>query len=108
MCRALKVLCVAEDAAALSALKGAATSAEWELSPGATDQAAALRQLRDDRPHVLVVRGAFETLVETAVAELPALLVVADREMTGVGVVVGSIEDVRDAILGRPRPGPVR
>jgi hypothetical protein len=55
-----------------------------------------------------VVRGAFETLVETAVAELPALLVVADREMTGVGVVVGSIEDVRDAILGRPRPGPVR
>ena len=108
MCRALKVLCVAEDPGSLSTLKRAASSAEWELAPGATDEEAALRQLREEHPHVLVVRGAFEGLVAAAVAELPALRVVADREMAGAAVVVDSFEDVREAILGRPRSGPVR
>lgn len=108
MCRALRVLCVAEDGASLAALKRAASSAEWELAPGAHDEPEAMRQLHEERPHVLVVFGAFERLAAAAVAAFPAIRVVADREMPGVGVVATSIEDVRGTILGRPRPGPVR
>jgi hypothetical protein len=106
--RALKVLCVAEDPASLAALKRAASSAEWELAPGATDESAAMGQLREEGPHVLVVSGPFASLVAAALRERPALRVVADREMPGVAVVAGSADDVRDAILGRTRPGPVR
>jgi hypothetical protein len=45
VCRALKVLCVAEDPAALAELKRATVSAEWELAPGATTEQEAIRQL---------------------------------------------------------------
>lgn len=108
MCRALKVLCVAEDPDALAALKRAAVSAEWELTPGATDPKEAVRQLHDERPHVVVVFGAFEGFVAQAIEAYPALRVVADRDVPGAGAVVGSLEEVRSTVLGRSRPGPVR
>ncbi|MEX0743206.1 MAG: hypothetical protein WD248_02495 [Actinomycetota bacterium] len=108
MCRALKVLCVAEDPAALAALKRAAVSADWELSPGATGPDEAVRQLHEERPHVLVAFGGFEGFVALALEAYPALRVVTDRDMPGAGAVVGSLEEVRSAVLGRSRPGPVR
>ncbi len=109
MCRSLKVLCVAEDAAALAALKRATVAAAWELAPGATDEAAALEQLRSERPHVLVVFGPFDGLVSEARHAFPALRVVADRDLPGATVVATSLEEVRGAVLGLPRPGgPVR
>lgn len=109
MCRALKVLCVAEDGASLATLKRAASSAEWELAPGASDEREAMRQLHEERPHAIVVFGPFEGFVAAALGAYPATRVVADRNLPGVSVVVISTDEVRGAVLGRPRPGgPVR
>ena len=109
MCRALKVLCVAESDASLEALKRASVSADWELVGGATTEAEAVRQLHDERPHVLVAFGPFEGLVGTALEALPALRVIADRDLPGASALATSLDEVRDAIRGRPRPGgPVR
>jgi hypothetical protein len=109
MCRALKVLCVAEDATALSELKRAAVSAEWELAPGAVDDAAALAQLHEERPHVLVLFGSFERLASAARDAYPSIRIVADRDLPGADVVVAAVDEVRAAVLGRPAPGgPVR
>jgi hypothetical protein len=108
MCRALKVLCVAEDPEALAKLKRAAVSAEWELTPGATGPEEAVRQLHEERPHVVVVFGAFERFVRQAIEAYPALRVVADRDGPGDVTVVGSLDEVRSAVWGRSRPGPVR
>ena len=105
MCRALKVLCVAQDAEGLGVLKRATVSAEWELAPGATDEDEAIRQLHAERPHVVVVFGPFPRLVERALEAYPSLRVISDRDMAG-AVVVGSSEEVRDAVT-RP-DGPVR
>jgi len=105
VCRALKVLCVAGDADALAALKRATVSTEWELVSGATGEAEALRQLHEERPHVLVVFGPFEGFVARALEAYPALRVVSDRDVPGAGAVVSSMDEVRGAALGRPRPG---
>lgn len=108
MCRALKVLCVAEDPGALAALKRAASSAEWELAPGAVSEQEALRQLHEERPHIVVAFGPFERFVAGALEALPNLRVVADRDLPGASVAT-SLEEVRGAMKGRPRPGgPVR
>jgi hypothetical protein len=66
MCRALKVLCVAPDDGSLMALKIATVSAEWELTPGATDLRGALDQIDAERPHVMVAFGPFEDLIAIA------------------------------------------
>jgi hypothetical protein len=109
VCRALKVLCVAEDDASLAALKRASVSADWELVPGATTEAEALRQIHAERPHVLVAFGPFEGLIGRALDALPSLRVIADRDLPGTSGLATSLDEVRDAIRGRPRPGgPVR
>jgi hypothetical protein len=108
MCRAVKVLCVATDPAALTELRRAAVSADWELTPGATSVGDALNQLHELRPHIVVVFGPFEGFVERALDAYPSLRVIADREMPGVAAIVARLEEVREAILGGPRPGPVR
>ena len=109
MCRALKVLCVAEDAASLAALKRATVSAEWELAPGATGEADALGQIDAERPHVLVVFGPYERLVALAREGFPGMRIVTDRDLPGATAVATSLEDVRSLVLGLPRPGgPVR
>jgi len=107
MCRALKVLCVAPDRETLAALKRATVSADWELTAGATDEEAAMRQLHEDRPHIAVVVGAFEGFVRRALDAYPSLRVIADRGLEGATVVVSALDEVRDAVLGRSRPGPV-
>jgi hypothetical protein len=96
---------VAEDAEALARLKRATVSQEWELAAGATDEAEALRQLHEERPHVVVVFGPFAGLVARALEAYPALRVVADRDLPGASVVVGGAAEVREAVLGRGRPG---
>ena len=108
MCRALKVLCVAPDRETLAALKRATVSADWELAPGATDEASALAQLHEERPHILVVTGDAGDLVRRALDAIPNLRVIADRGYPGVAVVVATLDEVRDAVLGRSRNGPVR
>jgi len=109
MCRAVKVLCVATDVESLGALKRATVAAEWELSAGATDAAGALAQLDEERPHFLVVFGPFHQLVADARERYPALRIVSDRDLPGADVVATSLEEVRGALLGAPRPGgPVR
>ena len=105
MCRALRVLCVAPDAEALAALRRATVSTEWELIGGATTEAEALRQLHEERPHVVVVFGPFDGFVERALEAYPALRVVADRALPGASTVVGGLDEVRPAVLGRARPG---
>ncbi len=109
MCRALLVLCVAEDPEALAALKRATVSADWELAPGATSVEEALRQLREGRPHVVVVFGGFDGFVASAREAYPGLRIVTDRDLPGATVVATSLEEVRGAVKGLPRPGgPVR
>ena len=109
MCRALKVLCVAEDPPALAALKLAAVSADWELTMGATNERDALAQLHEDRPHVIVAFGPFQGFVRSALDAYPYLRVIADRDLPGASVVTASLEEVRRAVKGRPRlGGPVR
>jgi len=109
MCRALKVLCVAEDAAALAALKRATVGADWELAPGATDLRSALDQLDVERPHFLVVFGAFRELVELASERFPGMRIVTDRDVPGATAVATSASEVRELLKGQPRPGgPVR
>ena len=109
MCRAVKVLCVSTDRGSLLELKRASVAAEWELAPGATEASDALAQLDDERPHFLVAFGPFERLVATARERYPAIRIVTDRDAPGADVVATSLEEVRGALLGEPRPGgPVR
>lgn len=103
MCRALKVLCVAEDRQRLAALKRAAVGAGWELAPGAASEAEGLAQLGSERPHVLVAFGPFERLAAEALAR--GVRVIADRDLPGVSVVAASLDEVRGLVLGARRPG---
>lgn len=105
MCRALRVLCVAEGEERLAALERAAVSAAWELAPGAASEEEGLALLQEERPHVLVAFGPFPRLVAEALAR--GLRVVADRELPGV-VVARSLEEVRALVLGARPGGPVR
>ncbi len=109
MCRAVKVLCVATDDAALAALKRASVGAGWELAPGATDLRSALDQIDVERPHALVVFGPFYDLVALAAERFPGMRIVTDRDTPGASAVAGSRDDVRDLLAELPRPGgPVR
>jgi hypothetical protein len=109
MCRAVKVLCVATDDAALAVLKRASVGAGWELAPGATDLRSALDQIDVERPHALVVFGPFDDLVALAAERFPGIRIVTDRDTPGASAVAGSPDDVRDLLAELPRPGgPVR
>jgi hypothetical protein len=109
MCRALKVLCVAEDEDALRELRTASVSAEWELTQGATSVADAVTLIDTERPHVVVAFGPFGDLTRLARERFPGMRIVTDRELPGASVVVGDASEVRDAVKARPRTrGPVR
>lgn len=105
MCRALSVMCVAEDPESLAALKVAAVSAEWELTAGATDLRSALDQIDAERPHVLVAFGDQDGLVQLVRARFPSTRIVTDRDTPGATVVATSLDEVRGLVLGLPRPG---
>jgi hypothetical protein len=102
-------MCLAEDGASLSGLKQATVSAEWELTPGATNERAALDQIDVERPHVLVVFGAFPLVRQLVAERFPGMRVISDRPADGVSAVAGGLEEVRLLVLGMPKPGgPVR
>jgi hypothetical protein len=109
VCRALKVLCVAADRERLSAVKRAAVSPDWELCPGATDEVEAIRQIEQERPHVLIAFGPFGDLVGRVSERHPGMRIVTDRDMPGATVVAASLEEARSLVKREPRPGgPVR
>jgi hypothetical protein len=105
VCRALKVMCVAADAASLMALKQASVAAEWELTPGATNEADAIGQIDVERPHILVVFGPFERLVALVADRFPGMRVITDRDAPGATEVATSLDEVRGLVKGSPRPG---
>jgi len=109
MCRAITVLCVATDGDSLRALRAATVSAEWELAPGATNEADAIGQIDADRPHMLVAFGPYERLIELARERFPGMRIVSDRDAPGASVVATSVEEVRGLLQERLRPGgPIR
>lgn len=109
MCRSVKVLCVAEDAPALAALRQATVAADWELCAGATDLRDALDQIDAERPHALVAFGEFGDLIALVRERFPGMRIVVDRAAPGATEVATSLEDVRGLLRGSPRPGgPVR
>ena len=105
MCRALVVLCVADDREALLALKASTVSAEWELAPGAIGLRSALDQVDAERPHVMVVFGDHVELVGIVRERFPSMRIVTDRDTPGATVVATSLDEVRGLVLGLPRPG---
>jgi hypothetical protein len=111
MCRSLRVLCAAPDVERLSSLKRATAAAQWEVVGGATSVAGLAADLRSWTPDVVVVDGALgpEFFAAAREARPGARLVAVGGEVDGADAVAASLEDVRSAILGIPRPGgPVR
>ena len=105
VCRAVKVLCVATDDEALEALRRQTTAAEWELTPGATNETDALGLIDSERPHTMVVFGGFERLVALARDRFPAMRIVTDRDTPGTNAVASSRDDVRTLLRSFGRPG---
>ena len=105
MCRAVVVLCLAEDPDRLRALKAATVSAAWELAPGATNETDALAQIDAERPHVLVAFGPYERVVALASERFPGMRIVSDRPAPGATEVATSLEEVRGLVMRLPRPG---
>jgi hypothetical protein len=105
VCRAVKVLCVATDDEGLGALRRATTAAEWELTPGATNETDALGLIDAERPHAIVVFGSYETLVSLVRDRFPAMRIVTDRDAPGTSAVASSRDDVREILRSFARPG---
>lgn len=105
MCRAVKVLCVAGDDEALGALRRATTAAEWELTPGATNETDALGLVDAERPHAMVVFGSYEELVSLVRDRFPAMRIVTDRDAPGTSAVASSPDEVREVLRSLARPG---
>jgi len=110
VCRALKVLCAAVTGDRLAELKRAAVSAHWELLAGATSLSELLLQLVAERPDVVVIHRALGEEAVVAVRRLDqSVRIVGVGELPGADETALSIERIREAIFGLPRPGgPVR
>jgi hypothetical protein len=105
VCRAVRVLCVADDEESLKALRLATTAAEWELTPGATTEMDALGVIDTERPHALVAFGDHERLVALVRDRFPAMRIVTDRDAPGASAVARSRDDVREVLRSLARPG---
>jgi hypothetical protein len=105
VCRAVKVLCVAADDDALRALRQLTTAAEWELTPGATNETDALGLIDAERPHAVVAFGDFERFVSLVRDRFPAMRIVTDRDTPGTNAVAASREDVREVLRSLGHPG---
>ncbi|HEY3209330.1 MAG TPA: SGNH/GDSL hydrolase family protein [Actinomycetota bacterium] len=110
MCRALTVLCAASDRARLGELKRASVAVEWELAGGATSLEELAAQVADLRPDVVVIDAALgPQAVAKAKEAKPGIRVVSIGPLPQADEEAASLEEVRAAILGLPRPGgPVR
>jgi hypothetical protein len=110
MCRSLRVLCAAPDAERLAELRRSTVAASWELV-GDADSADALgEQIAEWRPDVVVLdAGLGERAVAVARGAGPSVRIVSVGRVPGADAVAASLDQVRAAILGLPRPGgPVR
>jgi hypothetical protein len=110
MCRALTILCAAPDRTRLGELKRAAVAQEWELTGGATSVEDLGSQVTDLGPDVVVIDAALGTqAVDACRVGKPGVRVVSVGPLAGADEEAASLEEVRAAILGLPRPGgPVR
>src|SRR6266498_3197670 len=106
MCRALRVLCAASDPDRLDQLKRASVSVHWELVGGATAVAELEAQVGEWRADVVVVDAALGVEAVRAVRQIrPAARVVSVGEVAGADALADSMDGVREAVLGLPRPG---
>jgi hypothetical protein len=110
MCRSLRVLCAAADPLRLGELRRACVAADWELVGGAVSTEALEGQVLEWHPDVVVVDA---DLGDGAVGALkrirPSVRIVAVGSLSGADAEAPSMQGVRAAILGLPRPGgPVR
>jgi hypothetical protein len=110
MCRALTVLCAAGDRERLGELKRASVAVEWELAGGATSLEELAAQVADLRPDVVVVDAALGPEAATRAHQAkPGVRVVSVGPLPEADEEAASLDEVRGAILGLPRPGgPVR
>jgi hypothetical protein len=110
MCRALKVLCAAVTPDRLAELKRASVSVHWELVGGATSLSDLLLQVEAERPDVVVIHRGLGEKAVAAVRRLDqSVRIVGAGELPGSDANAESLELIREAILGLPRPGgPVR
>jgi hypothetical protein len=107
MCRALKVLCVADGRDRLLALKRATVSADWELVGGATSVAELDEQLSTWDPDIVVLDRTLAAGVGEAIGRGHPRVRVATAVPDGDGGFVR--DEIRSAVLGVLRPGgPVR
>src|SRR5687768_13461901 len=105
MCRALKVLCAAPDAGRLAELKRATVSVDWELVGGALSAEDLARQVALHRPDVVVVDAALGPDVVASVRSArPDARIIAVGSLPGADATASSVEEIRGAILGVPRP----
>lgn len=111
MCRALSVLCAAIDPATLSELKRAAVATEWELAGGATSLDELSAQVTDLGPDIVVLDAALgpDAVARAKEAKPGVRVVCVGSSLPGADDHAASLDEVRAAILGLPRPGgPVR
>jgi chemotaxis response regulator CheB len=111
MCRALKVLCGAESRERLAELKRATVSTNWELVGGANSIEQLTSELTSWRPDVVVLDAAMGAGAVSAVRSVleRARIVTVGSALAGADEEAASLEDIRAAVLGLPRPGgPVR
>lgn len=104
------MLCAAADRDRLNELKRAAVATEWELAGGATSLEELTAQVTDLRPDVVVVDASLGAGAVTRAREAkPGVRVVCVGALADADDQAASLEEVRAAILGLPRPGgPVR
>lgn len=109
MCRALRVLCAAPDAASLQALKQAAVSQAWEFVGGATSAEDAIAQVGEWEPDVLVFFGVLATDLTARAREVEPLIRTVVIGPGDADAQVIRVEEVKVAIAGLDRPpGPIR
>jgi hypothetical protein len=106
----MRVLCAASDLGRLGEVRIAAVSVHWELVGGASSLAQLETQADEWRPDVVVMDAALGGQAVQVVRRVaPTARIVSVGPLTGADAEADSLEDVRPAVLGLPRPGgPVR
>lgn len=110
MCRALRVLCAAADAGRVAELKRATVSTNWELVGGASSLDELVEQLGEWQPDVVVIdAGLGPDAASQARKARPTVRIVSLGSLSGADEEATSLDELKPAILGLPRPGgPVR
>ena len=96
---------MATDEVSLQALTRATVAADWELSPGATNETDAMAMIDRERPHAMVVFGDYGRLVALTRERFPAMRILTDRDTPGATAVASSRDDVRGLLRELARPG---